>query len=249
VDGSGTRSPIAASWRRVKRWAARYGCAAGHVKRTELPLAWARNRPRKLRNRRNFRPAGCRHRGHGCGLSRDPGRASLGEPSGLGVMLHVSDFLPPAVEIRKSPLCARPPGKARLAGRGSAAGLARPDSYRFSGLLHAENAGGPAPSRPRRAGFSEFPTCFGPVTSIGRTAPDSCRHSACFLAHVVGAPARSWAWRREFAANCGPGCRASIGGKQRRVLTAQPVVTTRGTRVTQRSCCHVAERRLRAGAW
>jgi hypothetical protein len=75
-------------------------------------------------------------------------------------------------------------------GRGSAPGLAPPDSYRISGVLHAENAGGPAPSRPRRAGFSEFPTCFGPATSVGRTAPDSCRNSACLLAQVAGARAR-----------------------------------------------------------
>jgi hypothetical protein len=67
------------------------------------------------RDRRNFRIAGGPHRGHGRGLLRRPGGTPRGEPSGPEGPLGVADSLPPAARIRRSPPCARPPGKARPA--------------------------------------------------------------------------------------------------------------------------------------
>jgi hypothetical protein len=66
----------------------------------------------------------------------------------------------------------------------------RPGSYRILAPACVRNAGGAAPSRPGRAGLSKFPTGFGPATSVGRTAPDSCRNSACLLAQVAGGAVR-----------------------------------------------------------
>jgi hypothetical protein len=81
----------------------------------------------KARNRRNLQPAECPHRGHGCGPPHGLGRTPPDGPPVPEVPLPVTDSLPPAARIRRSSLCARQeaPG-----GRGSAAGLARPDSRR-----------------------------------------------------------------------------------------------------------------------
>ena len=67
----------------------------------------------KPRYPRNFRPAGCRQRGHGRRLSREADQVPFNELTGPVGPLRITDSLPPAVRIRKSPLCCQSPAKSR----------------------------------------------------------------------------------------------------------------------------------------
>jgi hypothetical protein len=126
----------------------------------------------KPRDRRNFRSARGPHRGHGRGLLRRPGRAPRGEPSGPEGPLGVADSLPPAVRIRRSPLCSRPPGnarRARLCGRIGTSGFL-PVFWPSA----REERGCPSAIRNLKRWIHQLPEA-----SVGQASSDlgNCRHT------------------------------------------------------------------------
>ena len=137
-----TRTAISTGqWRLCGCPAGRSGSAGGHVERTELPLAWARNRPRKTPKSPKFSTCRLPASGPRPRASAPSWGAPRREPSGPEGPLGVADSLPPAARIRRSPPCARPPGKARRARHCGHIGTSRllPDPRSFA----RENRGCP----------------------------------------------------------------------------------------------------------
>ena len=86
--------------------------------------------------------------------------------------------------------CHARPQLAMPHGSGFARQIGRPNSYRIFAKVNARNAGGSAPSRSGRTGFSMFAARFGPGGNVGRHRASSYRilAPACIRTAGVAAP-------------------------------------------------------------